>query len=89
VPTELLLQLFATHSLRERIGLPVALLLLLAFVAIGIDTVISPQRYMNGYLRRGGDLLREWNELGTQTAGLLLSAVLGWLLFELLRSVFR
>jgi len=57
--------------LRERIGAPVAVVVLLAFAAFGVDAIIRPQRHMNWYLRRGGDLLRDWNELQVQVFGLV------------------
>jgi hypothetical protein len=42
---------------------------------------------MNGYLRRGGDILREWNELQVQFVGLVFVGGSVWVLFELLRSI--
>ena len=65
---------FSQISIRERIGLPIVAVMLFGFVAIGIDSAIHPRRHMNGYLRRGGRLLQEWNEVGVIIAGLLFTA---------------
>jgi hypothetical protein len=67
----------------ERIAGLIAIITLLTFVAVGIDMVIRPSRHMNGYLRRGGEMLRAWNELQIQLAGVLLSCGSGWLLYKL------
>ena len=74
---------------RERFGVPVAILMLLGFAAFGVDAIIRPRRHMNGYLRRGGDMLREWNELQVQLFGLLFSGASVWMLYELVRSVWQ
>jgi hypothetical protein len=66
---------------------PVGILVLLAFIAIGIDAVIHPKRHMNSYLRRGGDMLREWNEVQVQLIGLVFTCASGWMLCELVRGV--
>jgi hypothetical protein len=73
--------------IRERIGVPLVILVLLFFIGIGIDTIIHPRRHMNFYLRSGGEMLRAWNEAGVQVAGLVFSCASGWMLFELVRSV--
>jgi len=73
--------------LRERLGVPLAVLILLIFVGVGIDAIIHPRRHMNSYLRSGGEMLREWNETGVQFAGLVFSCGAGWMLYELVRSV--
>jgi hypothetical protein len=59
----------------------------LAFVAFGIDAVVRPKRHMNSYLRRGGDMLLEWNELQVRVAGLVLVCVSGWMLHQLVGEV--
>ena len=46
--------------------MPSAILILLIFVGVGIDTIIHPKRHMNSYLRSGGDMRRELNETGIQ-----------------------
>jgi hypothetical protein len=60
-------------SIRELIGAPILIVILLAFVAIGIDVIVRPGRYMNAHLKRGGEMLRDWNEMGVQLAGVLFS----------------
>lgn len=82
----LLLWPCSTLPIRERIGVPVGILVLLAFVAVGIDAIVRPKRYMNSYLRRGGDMLREWNEVQVQLGGLVFTCASGWILYELVRG---
>ncbi len=77
----------ASLPIRERLGVPIAVLILVIFIGVGIHAIIDPRRHMNGYLRPGGELLREWNETGVQFAGLVFSCVAGWILYELVRSV--
>ena len=77
----------ATLPLRERLGVPLVILVLLVLLGVGIDAMIHPRRHMNRYLRSGGEMLREWNETGVQLVGLLFSCASGWMLYELVRSV--
>jgi len=65
----------------------VGALVLLLPGAIGIDMVIRPRRHMNAYLRRGGEMLREWNELQVRLLGLLFSCGAVWILYRILPSV--
>ena len=73
--------------LRERVGAPLVILVLIIFVGVGIDAIIHPSRHMNGYLHSGGEMLREWNQIHVQFAGLIFSCGSGWMLYELVRSV--
>lgn len=73
--------------LRERLGVPLVVLILLIFICVGIHSIIYPRRHMRGSLRREGEMLREWNETGVQFAGLVFSCGAGWMLCELIRSV--
>jgi hypothetical protein len=59
----------------------------LAFLAFGIDAIVRPKRHMNSYLRRGGDMLQEWNEVQVQLCGLVFTCASGWMLYELVRGV--
>jgi hypothetical protein len=76
----------ATLPLRERFGLQLATLILLLFVGVGADMMLRPKRHMNGYLRRDGEMLRDWNETGVQLTGLALASASCWMLYELVRS---
>jgi hypothetical protein len=69
-------------QLHERLGVPFAIVILLIFAGVGIDAIINPRRHMNGYLRSGGELPREWNE----TAGSAAAGQLGFL-FRFERAV--
>jgi hypothetical protein len=75
--------------IRERIGALAAMLILLMFIAVGIHAVIRPRKHKNGYLRRGGEMLRELNELGVQLGGLLFAGTSGWILYRLIHDVWR
>jgi hypothetical protein len=62
---------------------------LLALVAIGLDAIVRPRRHLNKYRRRGGEMLREWDELQVQLGGLLFSCGSGWVLYQIAPSVWR
>jgi hypothetical protein len=74
----------ASSAGRKRIGGLVGILVLLIFVAVGIDMVIHPKRHMSLYLRRGGEMLREWNELQVQLVGVLFTCGSGWILCQVI-----
>jgi hypothetical protein len=59
----------------------------MVFIGIGIDTIIHPKGHMNNYLRSGGEMRRELNETGVQFVGFAFGCVSGWILFELVRSM--
>ncbi len=82
----LLLWPCSTLPTRERIGLPIGILVLLVFVAFGIDAIVHPKRHMNGYLRRGGDMVRELNEVQVQLCGFVFACASVWILYELVRG---
>ena len=84
--SNLLLGPCSTLPTRERIGLPIGILVLLGFVAFGIDAVVHPKRHMNSYLRAGGGMAQEVNEVGVQLCGLVCTCVSAWILFELVRG---
>lgn len=73
--------------LRERLGVPIAILILLIFVAVGVDMILRPKRHMNSHLGRSGELLREWNETGVQVVGIVFASASCWILYDLVRSV--
>ena len=88
--TVLILSLLAPCNnlpFRQRIGVPLGTLVLLVFVGVGIDMVVHPRRHMNSYLKRGGEMLQNLNEMGVQFSGLVFSCAACWLLYELVRSV--
>ena len=72
---------------REQIGIPVVILVLLVFIGVGVHAVIHPKRHMNKYLRSGGQMRQELNQTGIQFGGLIFVGVSAWTLVELLRSV--
>ena len=67
----------------------VVVLALLGCVAVGIGAVIRPRRFMNAYMKRCGEMLSDWNELGVQLFGLLFACGSGWMLYKLLRLFYR
>jgi hypothetical protein len=83
--SEVLACVVASVGIPESIGAPSEVLILLAFLVAGIDMVIHPKRHMkNAWLRRGGEMLREWNETGVQGLGLVVTGVSAWILYDLL-----
>jgi hypothetical protein len=63
-------------------------LLLLSFVGIGVAHVITPDRFLRkSGIRKGGELLTEWNRFGIQVAGAIFAGGAAYLLFILLRQL--
>ena len=59
---------------------------LLAFVGIGIAHIFRPDYFIKrSGVRRGGDLLTEWNRLGFQIAGAIFAGFAIYLLYVLFR----
>lgn len=73
--------------LRERIGIPVLALLLLAAIGLGVDMVIRPSRHIQGRMPLGGEMLRDLNETQVQIFALLLIAGAAWGLYEFICDV--
>jgi hypothetical protein len=68
--------------------LAILLALLVFFVGVGIAHVINPDRFMKrSGVRRGGEMLTEWNRLGFQLAGALFAGVAAYGLYVLLRDI--
>jgi hypothetical protein len=68
-----------------------AVAILLVFAAIGIGCIINPDRGIKHFgqsLRRGGELLTEWNRIGIQFAGLAFGGFAVYLLYVLLRGCY-
>jgi hypothetical protein len=64
---------------------------LLVFAAIGIGCIINPDwgiKHFGQSLRRGGELLTEWNRIGLQFVGLAFGGFAVYLLYVLLRGCY-
>ncbi len=75
--------------LRERIGVIGVLIFLLGMVAVGVDMIFHPRRHMNGYLRSGGEMLREWNELQIRILGLVIVCGGSWVVYYFCSEIWR
>jgi hypothetical protein len=65
--------------------------ILLAFAAIGIGCIIKPDwgiKHFGQSLRRGGELLTEWNRIGIQFVGFAFGGCAVYLLYVLLRGCY-
>jgi hypothetical protein len=63
---------------------------LLFFVGIGIAHVVNPGRFVRSSgVRKGGEMLNDWNRFGFRMAGVVFAAFAGYLLYVLLRSYFE
>jgi hypothetical protein len=61
-------------------------LVLLAFAGIGVAHIIKPDWFVNrSGVRKGGELLSDWNRLGFQIAGGIFAAFAIYGLYILLR----
>jgi len=60
--------------------------LLLVFAGVGIAHIFKPRWFVNrSGVRKGGEMLNDWNELGFQIAGAIFAAFAIYLLYVLLR----
>jgi hypothetical protein len=78
---------YSAHPLGERLGIPIAILMLLVFVGVGIDMIIHPSRYRKGYPRSCGAMIREWNDIGTRIFGFVFACFACAMLIARARSV--
>ena len=59
-------------------------LVLLFFMGIGIGHMLYPDYFMKRTaLRRGGEMLTDWNRTGCQFVGLMVTVFSGWVLYQL------
>jgi hypothetical protein len=66
----------------------VGAVILMVFVYIGIAHAIDPERFLKrSGIRKGGEMLTEFNRLGFRIAGLLFAAFAGCLLYVLASDV--
>jgi hypothetical protein len=64
----------------------ILVLMLVAFAGIGIAHVFKPDYFMKRCsVRKGGEMLTEWNRLGFQIAGAIFAAVAIYMLYSLFR----
>jgi hypothetical protein len=65
----------------------VVVLMLLTFASIGIAHIFKPDYFLKrSGLRRGGELLTEWNRVGFQIVGAIFAAFAIFLLYEFFRG---
>ncbi len=80
----------ALHNDDSAWKLILLVLVLVLFVCVGIAHVINPDWFIGrSGVRRGGEMLTEWNRLGTQVVGALIAGFAVCALFALLRDVLR
>lgn len=62
-------------------------LMLVTFACIGIAQIVNPGWFINrSGVRKGGELLTEWNRLQFQFAGAIFGALALYLLYRLFRG---
>lgn len=59
------------ESLRTAFGMGIVVAFLLLAIAMGVDAVFHPRRYMNARLRFGGEMLKEWNDVSMRIFGFI------------------
>jgi hypothetical protein len=65
----------------------VLIVVLVAFAGIGIAHVFKPDYFLKrSGVRRGGELLTEWNRIGFQIAGAIFAAFAIYLLYVFFRG---
>jgi hypothetical protein len=69
--------------------LTLAVVLLLVFAAIGIAHVVSPDWFIKrSGVRKGGEMLTEWNRLQFRIVGAIFAVAAGFVLYTLLSDSF-
>ena len=64
-----------------------AVALLLIFLGVGLAHVIKPDWFIKrSGVRKGGELLTDWNRLGFQVAGAIFAGLAAYILYALFRS---
>jgi hypothetical protein len=64
----------------------VVVLMLVAFAGIGIAHVFKPDYFIKrSGVRKGGEMLTEWNRVGFQIAGAIFAAVAIYMLYSIFR----
>ena len=64
----------------------VVVVALLGFLGIGLGHVLKPDWFMKrSGIRRGGEMLTEYNRVGFQIVGLIFAALAAYLLYSFLR----
>jgi hypothetical protein len=64
----------------------VLVLVLVAFAGIGIAHIFKPDWFMKrSGVRKGGEMLTEWNRFGFQIAGAVFAGVAIYMLYSLFR----
>ncbi len=72
------------HNSPWRLGLGVTVLVF--FAVLGIAHIIKPDYFIKrSGLRKGGELLTEWNRIGVQIVGAILAVVAVWVLWDMFR----
>jgi hypothetical protein len=64
-------------------------LVLFVFMGLGIGHMLFPDYFIErSGLRRGGEMLSDWNRTGVQFVGLIATLFSGGILYEVLKDVF-
>jgi len=72
------------HESLWRVALAVTILVF--FGALGVAHVLNPDWFIKrSGLRKGGELLTEWNRIGVQVAGAILTILAIWVLWDMFR----
>jgi hypothetical protein len=68
--------------------LVVGVLVLMLLFGVGIAHLVSPDRFLKrSGLRKGGEMLTDFNRFGFRFVGLAMAAFSGFVLYELLRDL--
>jgi hypothetical protein len=72
--------------MKEALLVLILLAILLAFVGIGVAHIFKPDWFVKrSGVRRGGEMLSEYNRAGFQIAGAIFAAIAIYMLYSLFR----
>jgi len=74
-----------SDSVETHMGSAILIMFLVFFTCLGIANVIKPAWFVKrSGVRKGGELLTDWNELSFQIGGVLLAGIAFYFLYSLL-----
>jgi len=68
-------------------SLILVVLVCVLFAGIGVAALVNPDYFIrHSGMRKGGELLGDWNRLGMQVVGLVVIIIVIWALYSTLRG---
>ncbi len=70
--------------------LAIGVVVLLFFLGVGIGHILYPEHFMKrSAVRKGGEMLNDWNRGAFQLSGLVMTLFAGGILYKIIGNLFR